>query len=891
LHVAVIVMDTPMDAAEPRILHLEDSPADARLIAYVLHQHWPDLPITRVASKQEFDRVVASAGADIVLCDHNIPGVDVSHLLQEAGQLYPTLPVVIVSGALGEEAAVDLIHAGAADYVSKDRLQRLPDAIYKAHRLRRARMAAAAAKAASEVAEARTSLFASAAAEIGWLAGPDGTPLGSNSAFTAFTGCPTAGEGFAPWLEVIHPEDRATAVTAWTEAIATGSTFEVAFRLRRHDGAWRHFISRGCPRRDKEDRIVEWVGAGIDVTELNLARATAREQEAKYQALFEHATDGIVLVSGGGEVLEANREARRCFGEERIIGRSVLDFVAPAERETLTERLRTLGSATGEIRSYTLVRTDGTSVPVETHSQRLPDGRILSVLRDVSASQRIEERLSQQALILEQATDAISVRDFDEAITTWNKGAERLYGWSAAEAIGQRYSERVGLRPEEYAHLRAQLEESDFVAAEIQATHRSGRELRIAHRCTVIRDHHGARRSILAIDTDVTATREGEAAALRAERVESLGTLAAGIAHDLNNILTPISMGVGLLRTFELPPGLPDIVAAIERSGQRAAKLVGQILLFSRGVQGERTLLRIDTVLRSIAEFIEQTFPKNILVQREVPGGLPLVMADPTQVEQVILNLCVNARDAMPQGGKLTLAASRVTVDRQYAAMLGSVPAGEYLFLQVSDTGSGIAPEIMSKIFDPFFTTKPPGSGTGLGLPTCQTIVRSHGGAIRVETKVGQGTRFSVYLPTAGQDGKPVAAEDAVPVCSGHGETILVVDDEATVLAVLKPVLEQHQYRVLTAANGAEAVAQLAAHLAAVDLVIADLMMPIMDGFATAVALRQLKPGLPLIGMSGVNTESQEHRAKQAGFRHFLPKPFSAPTVLKLVQTTLGRPG
>jgi PAS domain S-box-containing protein len=503
--------------------------------------------------------------------------------------------------------------------------------------------------------------------------------------------------------------------------------------------------------------------------------------------------------------------------------------------------------------------------------------------------QEADTKTREQAALLDKAQDAILVRDLEHRILYWNKSAERLYGWTAQEAIGR--SVRSMLYPDPTVFDRAMvvlLTDGEWVG-ELQQIRKDGSPLTIEGHWTLVRDEAGQPRSVLAINTDVTERKRLEQQFLRAQRMESIGTLAGGIAHDLNNLLAPITMGVDLLRRFEpLPTRSQAILANIERSTARATDLVKQVLSFARGVEGARIPLNVKHIVREIESIAENTFPKNIAIETEVAPELALVVADPTHLHQVLLNLCVNARDAMPNGGRLLLAAQNASVDAAYAATNRSLKPGRYVRIQVTDTGCGIPRENLDRIFEPFFTTKDVGHGTGLGLSTVLGIVRSQGGAVNVYSEVGRGSTFSVYLPA--QDGAaPTTAvpETAATLPRGAGQTVLVVDDEESIRDITRRTLETFGYTVLTAEDGAQAIDVYVRHRAQIALVLTDMMMPVMDGIALILALRRLDPELRIIAASGLNAKDNVARATGAGVRHFLPKPYSAETLLELVARVL----
>jgi CheY-like chemotaxis protein len=370
--------------------------------------------------------------------------------------------------------------------------------------------------------------------------------------------------------------------------------------------------------------------------------------------------------------------------------------------------------------------------------------------------------------------------------------------------------------------------------------------------------------------------------------MEGIGTLAGGIAHDLNNILAPIMMSIEVLKLTSTDPRAKNILEIIGVSAKRGADIVRQVLTFARGLEGERVELRFNHLLKDIETIIKDTFPKNIQLELSLPDESWMILGDPTQLHQVLLNLCLNARDAMPNGGSLTIAVENTVLDQQYVAMHIEASAGHYLTINVIDSGTGIPPGILDKIFEPFFTTKEVGEGTGLGLSTVTAIVKGHGGFINVYSQPGQGTIFRVYLPAL----EPSAiAQKAVPVSSilprGNGETILVVDDEASICNITRQTLEAFGYRALTANDGAEAVAIYAVHRDEISAVLTDMAMPIMDGPATIRALTKINPAIKIIAASGLNATRYMTKENGGVVKHFLRKPYSAETLLKVIRTIL----
>jgi two-component system, cell cycle sensor histidine kinase and response regulator CckA len=394
---------------------------------------------------------------------------------------------------------------------------------------------------------------------------------------------------------------------------------------------------------------------------------------------------------------------------------------------------------------------------------------------------------------------------------------------------------------------------------------------------------------VLLINTDVTEQRELEAQFLRTQRMESIGTLAGGIAHDLNNVLAPIMMGIELVRMRVKDEKTDSTLARMAGSAQRGADLVKQVLTFARGHEGERLPIQLSHLIKEMQKIVQETFPRNIDIKTREDAHLPPILADATQVHQILLNLCVNARDAMPDGGGILITANRVAVaDGSPERGLG-LKCGEFVKLSVSDTGTGIPPEIREKIFEPFFTTKEIGKGTGLGLSTVNTIVRNHGGALELLSEPGQGTTFNIYLPVA--VGAVTQTELELPddALRGHGEVILIVDDEAAIRELAQSALLEFGYQVHTAGNGAEALELAGGMPGDIALLVTDIMMPVMDGTRLIKTMRSRQPGLPIIAMSGLLESGDVKRRQLLTDVRFLAKPFDARRLVLAVHQLLER--
>jgi PAS domain S-box-containing protein len=504
--------------------------------------------------------------------------------------------------------------------------------------------------------------------------------------------------------------------------------------------------------------------------------------------------------------------------------------------------------------------------------------------QEIEGRQKIQQRL-------ELAQQAGKIGTFEWNIqsnqVTWTAELEALYGQAQGSFEGRSANWLQALHPDDRANTEQELWQAVKVGQGLDTEFRiicpNGEIRWIAVKSSLFHDHTGKPLRMIGIHMDITEKKQLEAQFLRAQRLESLGTLASGIAHDLNNVLTPILAVVQILplKLPELNEQTKQLLKTLEGSAQRGAQLVKQILSFARGVEGKRVSLQMNHLLLEIEKIIQQTLPKAIDIYTDIPAELWTISGDATQLHQVFMNLCVNARDAMPKGGILQIAAENLVITEQDARMHLDASPGLYVVVTVADTGTGIPPDVLHRIFDPFFTTKEVGKGTGLGLSAVLGIVKSHGGFVDVQTEVNQGSKFKVYLP-ASESTVPPTADEIKPL-SGQQELILVVDDEAAICQVTKATLEIYNYRVLTASDAIEAIALLAQYKDQIDSVLMDIMMPSMDGLAAISLLRQFNPNLYAVAMSGLNSTEAVAQAESLGFQGFLPKPFGTSELLQIL--------
>ena len=622
------------------------------------------------------------------------------------------------------------------------------------------------------------------------------------------------------------------------------------------------------------------------------AEAASREAENALRTLVNAIPESALLADVDGTIVAANETIARRYGRlaRQLVGMKLRELFPPEVAESRMTRIGESISSGEPLRFED--RRLGRYIDNYVHPIKDENGRVrrLAILGiDVTEHRAAMEKLREQAALLDIASDAILVNGLDDRTVYWSKGAERLYGWSSSEATGRIASELMYTDD----HL-AEAREARAIAVatgawqgDLHQRTKAGVELIVEGRCTLMRDADGKPTGILWVNTDVSAQRSIQAQLLRSQRLESLGTLAGGIAHDLNNVLSPIMMGVEGLSFHDADPATQKILEIIKTSAQRGANIVRQILNFARGMEGKVGEVQVKHILREIEGMVRETFQRSIMLKTDIPRDLWTVMGDATQLHQVLMNLCVNARDAMPEGGELTVEASNVQLDEAYVKLNVDARPIRYVVLKVEDTGSGMPPQLLEKIFDPFFTTKAPGKGTGLGLSTVRSIVQSHGGFVHVYSQVGKGTSFKVYIPAAEQEAAAglIAAPEQVP--TGQGQLILVVEDEVSLRDITRQILESYGYRVATAPNGTEALVKLREKRSEVRLVITDMMMPFMDGASLIRAVRRSNSGMPIIATSGLTGGEQSREARALGVQAFLSKPYASETLLRTIRDVL----
>lgn len=655
---------------------------------------------------------------------------------------------------------------------------------------------------------------------------------------------------------------------------------------------------------DEYTKDRRWSAAEIDALSVAaniIGAAIERQQREKTVNMLAYAIKGISecvsITDLENNLLFVNNAFCSTYGylQPELLGKNISIVSSSSNPPPLPEILSSTiqGAWQGEIINK---KKDGTEFPIYLSTSQVKDEQgfpiaLIGVATDISERKRVEKQLREQASLLNISTDAIILEDMNHAIVHWNPAAERLYGWQSNEIFGKNSLELL-LEKEEIntTQLVTTLLSKGEWRGELKQRAKDGRTITVDSRYVLIRDESGRPVSTLIVNTDITDKKILEEQLFRAQRLESIGTLAGGIAHDLNNVLTPILLSTEILK-YRFPDEQSRIViSTLETSAERGKDIIKQVLTFARGMTGERIVLRPNDVISEIIHIVRQTFPKSLQLLINLAPDLMTIIGDPTQFHQALLNLAVNARDAMPKGGILTFTAQNAVIDELFARTHLNAKPGTYVSISVSDNGAGIAQEHLDKIFDPFFTTKEIGKGTGLGLSTVHAIVKGHGGFITVSSKLNEGSTFTLFLPVSHDALTERPVQSINDVLRGNGELILVVDDEEAIQGIARETLEMYGYTVITANDGTEAVALFVQQLNEIRLVVTDILMPYMDGISLIRSLRQIQPSVPILAASGQETDAQFLAAGGVTVQGFIPKPYSAEHLLASIHSVLHKP-
>jgi PAS domain S-box-containing protein len=898
------------------VLLVEDDPAHAVAIQRAVEASGSESEVKVVGTLREFRQSSVDRPPNIAVMDLNLPDGRATEVLTWPPEAGP-FPILVMTSYGNEQVAVEAIKAGALDYVVKspEAFADMPHIIDRAlhgWNLLQER------KRAEEALENKNIILSTqqeASIDGILVVDENGEIISFNRRFVEIWDIPsdiaesksdeqilqsvmkklvTPGE-FVGKLEQLH-EDRNEI-----------SQDEIALK----DG--RMFDRYSAPMLGEGGKYYGRVWYFRDISERKWAEQALRESDERLQQAVRAGSIGIFDHDHRSDVIFWSPEQRRIYGwdpEEPVTLPKYLQYVHAEDRARITEAVQRAHEPGGDgffDVEHRIIDRSGVMRWLSTRSRTHFEGegsarhkvRTIGAVVDITERKQAEEalRTSQERLrqIFGASPNVTSVFRMEGPALrrTWvSPNLGRLFGYTVEEAL-QPHWWSAHVHPEDLARV---ITDADRILAREHIVHeyrflrRDGGVVWIHDELRLLRDANGQPQEVVGAWTDITERKELETHLLRTQRLESVGRLASGIAHDLNNILAPMLMVPQMLREVVQDPELRNMLDMVETNAQRGSNIIKQLLTFGRGMEGERVPVQLRALVSEMSGIIRETFHKNITTRRETPPDIWPVIGDATQLHQVLMNLCVNARDAMPDGGTLTLKLENNEFDEAFARMTPGAKAGRYVCLSVTDTGQGIAPEHLDKIYDPFFTTKELGKGTGLGLSTVLGIVQSHGGFIQVHSQPGRGTEFRAYLPASDASETQPAGKTDQPLPQGGGELVLVVDDESGVRQVTRKLLERNGYRVIEASEGADGITQYVAHQKEVQVVVTDLAMPVMDGPAFIRVLRRMNPQIRVIAVTGYQSKSSLPADLGVPAEARLSKPFSGAILLQTLQRVLHPP-
>lgn len=743
-----------------------------------------------------------------------------------------------------------------------------------------------------------------------WVCDAQGTPEYVNDRAAAYFGQEHIARFHSDWTPCLHPDDVQASTERWQTALASGNPCEGEVRFRRADGEYRWHIVRAVPIRDEQGNVVRWFGSCTDIHAQKLAQAEIDARERKFRAILDRSFDCVKLIDAQGVVRYVSPTSEKLLGHQSALrlGRSAFEYAHPDDMAEISQKLQALYDtpATPRQWTYRCRHHDGNYRWLEVWGTNLLDdpyvGAIVLNIRDVTEAKLAEcaqkrlrsernQLLKRLQIQVETMPVGLIVADAQFRVVEWNPAAEKIFGHRRTDVLGCPFQQLglvtgIGLGSPEA--LAQRLSKGGLTAHGLhQNRTRDGRPILCEWYLTPLSHEDGTFNGVLAMVIDVTQREYLEEQYRQAQKMEAVGRLAGGVAHDFNNLLTIINGYCELLMDELSASARPAmLLQEIQRASDRAARLTDQLLSFSRKQILRHEVFDLGHVIRQMRSMLECLVGEDIVLATHLPAGLPSIRADKNQMEQVLMNLAANARDAMPRGGQLRIELSTLVLPPSQATAATDLQPGPYLRLTVSDTGQGMDEPTRQRLWEPFFTTKQIGQGTGLGLPTVYGIVKQAGGHIDVESQPGQGTTFKVVLPTVA-DCQTTSLSVATYEPAGRGESILLVEDETSLRDVTTEILTQLGYNVVSAADGQQALDLCQRHPRPIDLLLTDVVMPGMSGRQLFHHLSACCPHLPAIFMSGYTDDRLlQHDVSHANVR-FLQKPFSRTMLAQKVREAI----
>lgn len=897
---------TPEKSEPGKRLHLlviEDSPRDAELIISELERGGYELKWRRIETEAELISALDAEAWEAIVSDYRLPHFDGLAALHALQAKKVDIPFIIVSGTIGEEIAVAAMKEGAHDYIMKDDMRRLVPAMDRELREAGVRQERRSLDEALKKASAQWRTTFDVMSQAICILDHDRLIIRANKAFHDLVNKPWNDIAGQHCYTLMHSSGAPPPDCPLTRAFVTRHHEEGEMLI----GA-RWFNVAVDPIFDDAGEMTGAVHALMDITQRKRNEDALHESEHRYRELVQNANSAIIRWRNDGVILFFNEYAQKLFGytDEEAVGQHV-SLIVP-EKESSGGDLRALvESIAAHPERYVTninenVCRNGQRIWMAWTNKPILDDKgqvveILAIGSDITSLRKIEDDLARSEqryrILFESSRDSIvTLSPPDWPVKDANPAALNLFKVATTAEIeevaflkffperqpdgrrsDEKFTEMIDLALRKGSHYFEwtfrRIDGEAFIAAVLFSRVQIDGEV-----------------FLQASIRNITGQKRLEEQTLHSQRLESLGTLAGGIAHDLNNILVPLLLGPQELQKEPLTPSQREVVVMMESAAKRGVGIVKQVLTFARQIEGVKGPIQTKHVIREVQAMIQATFPRAIAITVDLPKELWTVDGDATHLQQVLMNLCVNARDAMSTGGGLTIRAKNQEVDEAFSLEAGLPGPGTYVVWTVTDTGEGIPAEILPKIFDPFFTTKKPGKGTGLGLSTLHGIVKNHGGIVRVQSTLGQGSVFEVFLPASKSESFEATAQLVEKLPQGKGECILVVDDEADIREISRTILEKNGYKVVLASDGVAAITVFTEKRQEIKGVILDMLMPVMDGAVALKIIRRITPQIPILAVSGM---TEEMPVREDENTIILSKPFGKPELLIALHTLLGR--
>jgi PAS domain S-box-containing protein len=897
-----------------RILHLEDDPDFVSLVSDMLKSEGLPAELTSTQNLVEFVAAVRENSFDLILADYSLPNCNGLQALHAVRETDPNIPFVLISGTIGEQAAIECLRCGATDYVLKNKLERLAPTVRRA--VHEAEERAHRQRAESELIR-REKYFRTLtehSLDILTILDAQGNfQFNSPSLKTVLGHDPKAVIGQSAFA-LVHPEDLPGVQAVFKRALENpGEVITHEFRCHHQDGSWCHLEVVGQNRLD-DPEIAGVVLNSRDISDRKRAESRLREGEKQYRMIFEGSpTPMWVTDLETLRFLEVNEATVQHYGysREEFLAMDGHDIRSTGETERYVRYINEVvrkqpESGIGRAGMWRHQKKSGENIDVEIKWSKITfQGRaaLLIMAHDVTERKRAAEALEKSEASLAAAQRIASLGSWELDLKDpenmavnelrWSDETFRIFGYEPRQVKVTPDFFYKAVHPDDRQRIAAALADAlkkrDIYDVEHRITLPDGDERYVRERAETVLNDSGKPVQMRGIVMDITERRQLGEQLRQSQKMEAIGQLAGGVAHDFNNILTVIHGHASLLLVDKtVTKNAARSAQQIAQAAERAAGLTRQLLTFSRRQVMQPRRLDLNEVVSNLTMMLGRILGEDITLQLNYWAQPALIKADKSMMEQVLLNLVVNARDAMPKGGQLSIKISALKITANQRTYRSEARAGEFVCLTVADTGCGIDPENLRRIFEPFFTTKEVGKGTGLGLATVYGIINQHQGWIEADSELGKGATFRVYLPLA-RDG--VAATDEKPapaVVRGGNETILVVEDEAALRELVCRVLESHGYKILEAETGVKALEIWQTNKKKIDLLLTDLVMPDrLNGRELADALRADRPKLKVIFTSGYSEDviGKDFVLKRG--LHYLQKPYDPQKLAQTVRDCL----